>query len=135
MNKIASFLLFLGLVLYFEACQFTKPVYPLDNLQGQWLRVTSNNSRLDSMQILIQNDSAIITATPLGSSFVVGQKKWQNIISTIRNRNRGDFTLYDLSGNHNSYEATIFILSDSSFELKNITFPNAPGAVQQWVKN
>lgn len=115
----------------FAACQNASPRYPLDTLQGNWLRISSTDTRSDSMLVYVNNDSAKVLFAPITSDFVIGQKKWASLKAIVES---GDFELYDLSGDGRSWKATITMNSDSSLELKNLDYPNAPGGEQSWIK-
>lgn len=114
-----------------SACQTPAPKYQLDILQGNWLRISSTDPRSDSLLINVQNDSAKVLFAPNTSDFTIGQKKWSNLSPIVEN---GDFELYDLSGDGRSWKAAITMNSDSTLELKNLSYPNAPGAWQSWIK-
>jgi len=127
---------FILFVLSIIACRQPSPPHSLDEIQGQWLRIYSTDNRADSMQVLVEEDSAIITYVPTSSSFPLGAQKWAAITPTARDHidGVGDFVLYDLSGNLSSYEATLFY-EDDTLKLRNLTYPNAPGGHQRWVRN
>lgn len=115
----------------FAACQNASPRYSLDILQGNWLRISSTDTRSDSMFVHIDNDSAKVLFAPISSDFVIGQKKWDGLTAIVEG---GDFELSDLSGDGKTWQAAITMNNDSSLELKSLDYPNAPGGEQSWIK-
>jgi len=127
-------LLFLGLIssMLFGACQVT-PEYPLDILQGKWRRIGSTDPSADSMEIYIQNDSGVISYVPTTTTFTVGTVKWDNITSIAVNAN---FEMLDYSIDEQGIKTylDLYINGDTTLELENQNYRNAPGGIQTWVK-
>lgn len=117
--------------LAFTACQTETPFYQLETLQGRWQRTQSTDSHSDSLIVVVTKDSAVIDSVPIVSNFVVGQKKWINIIPIATD---GHFELYDLSKDGNRWKAIITMNSKTLLKIKNKDYPNAPGSEQTWVK-
>ena len=129
-------LLFFIIIFSFYQCRETPPIYHLDDIQGDWIRINSTDYRSDSMCININENLAIIKTLPNSSTFNLGQIKWTVIESSRRDPNNsvGDFTLYDLSSDGNSYESTIRFDRDT-IRLLNLSFPNTLGGKQLWIRN
>lgn len=133
-----SFSLLLSLLLLgFSACSTESPLYDLDDLQGKWLRISSNDTRSDSMILEVRNDSAVILHAPSGSNFASGQVKWRSLNPIAR---PGDFECTDLSANGERWPATIYVAGISAttisgeIDLSSQKFSNAPGGNQIWIK-
>ena len=120
------------IVLCFSNCTSTEPRYGLDYLEGNWRRTWSTDMRSDSMEIHIQDDSAMITFVPFTSDFTVGNIKWFTIITS--SDDNLDFVLNDASPDNTYSSATIKILTDSTFDLENTVHSAAPGGEQKWLR-
>lgn len=122
------FLLIIGL--QFMACGVT-PLFDEKDLEGNWQRVSSTDPRSDSMIVHIEGSTATITSVPMNSSFVVGSSKWIGITPVVE---PGDFQFNDLGADNNYWRASIKIISETSFWVTNLDYPDAPGGKQQWIK-
>ena len=130
MMHISKISLVLMLVCTFGACRQNDAQYKLEFLEGDWLRLSSSDSRSDSMQLHIAGDSAVLVFLPDDSEFIIDEKKWFSI-SPISDNNI-HFTLKDISADASFATAQITITSDSSLTLEDTDFPLAPGALQYW---
>ena len=122
--------------LNFSACQKPQPAYDISVLEGTWRRMSSTDSRSDSLRVKVQGNTAIVTFVPTSSNFVLGETKWFDIRPTIRDgiSGRGDFILQDKSGGSQTQsQATIFMHSNFALQLQNLDFPSAPGGTQEWI--
>lgn len=135
MNRLLAkgcLVLFLAI---FAACATDSPRYDKGALAGRWLRIASTDTRSDSMVIEVRGDTAQIVWVPDSSNFEVGQLKWLKIIEVVE---EGDFLCSDLSADGDRWEASILIIGKDSLpntcEVINRKYPNAPGAIQEWVR-
>ena len=113
-------------------CSSTDNQYDVEFLHGNWERVSSTDTRSDSMQLHIAGDSAVVTFLPFTSDFSLHQKKWFSILAVSDNTIH--FTLKDVSADDSYSAAQITVESDSSFLLENVDYPFAPGALQNWIR-
>lgn len=130
MKRLLQFTIILFCI-NFVACNSPDPPYGLSTLEGRWQRVLSSDSRSDSLIIIVVGDGATIDFVPMESHFVIGQKKWTNLLPVA---DEGHFQLYDLSKDGNYWKAVITMINNNSFQLRNKDFPNAPGSSQKWIK-
>lgn len=120
----------------FAACGKQQPEYELSVLEGTWRRMSSTDSRSDSLRISVQGNRAVVVYVPPSTNFVVGELKWIDIKPTTREglSGRGDFTLKDKSGgSQTTSRATIIMHSNFALQLRSLDFPDAPGGVQEWI--
>ncbi len=133
---VVLFVLAMTISMLFGACRRPAPEYDTGFLKGEWIRLSSTDSRSDSMVVEVDMQESIIKYVPATSNFQVGNTKWRNIYTTSRDQltKRGDFKLSDLSGSKQVSESTIFVLDANNIEVRSIDYPNAPGGYQLWTR-
>jgi hypothetical protein len=114
------------------ACSKSSSNYEKKELVGNWLRISSSDTRSDSMTIYIASgDSAIVTYAPPNSGFALKERKWENITLVAEFR---DFQFFDLSADGTLWKAFITMESSTVLYVKSAEHPDAPGGTQTWVK-
>lgn len=108
----------------------------LDHIQGNWVRVESNNPSNDGMRIRVEGDRATITAMPpRGSSrFHVGQVVWQDL-STF-DSGSGSLEVRGSDGAYYLSEMTITEITGVRGQATRLAIDvdkeNSPGNDQTW---
>jgi len=122
-------LAFVGLMLF--SCESDDTVvesdYNLDDLQGKWYRVYSNNSNADGMELTVAGNQAKVT-NPANSDFSMNTIKWKDITAIAKNK----FEYYDLNSNGDYYDATMEIGTDDTLRI-SIGYSGV-GNIQKWVR-
>ncbi|MFL0354730.1 hypothetical protein [Xanthomarina sp. GH4-25] len=101
--------------------------YPLDDLQGDWIRIGGNNPVNNGMKINVNTDLGKIT-DPQQSGFMIGDIKWYNIVG----QGSGNYTHEELGSDYNYYPATIKFGVDDTLRV-NVNNSGA-GNIQKWVR-
>jgi len=99
----------------------------LDKLNGNWIRVASNNPTADGILIGMSGTSGTILDKS-GSGFSVGDIKWKNI-EAVDNEN---FNHEELGSDYKYYEASMILKADDTLRV-SVVSPGA-GNVQKWVR-
>lgn len=99
----------------------------LDNLNGDWIRVASNNAVADGIIIAMSATSGEIT-DKAGSGFNVGDIKWKGIQAT----DEENFKYEELGSDGNYYPATMLLKSDDTLRIS--VGSSGAGNVQKWVR-
>ncbi|MFK7797017.1 MAG: hypothetical protein AB8E82_06155 [Aureispira sp.] len=136
MRYIAYFFLGLVIAISWGSCAPQLPNYNLEELQGNWRRVSGNNTEADSMLLQISGSSAVILYAPVNSDFSNNELKWTGIAPVVFPR---DFTFMDKSIDGNFWAANIFVERVENDSIKSFTvvsdaFAAAPGGEQEWVR-
>src|SRR5690606_36557341 len=120
---------FVGLMLF--SCESDDTVvesdYNLDDLQGKWYSVYSNNSNADGMELTVAGNQAKVT-NPANSDFSMNTIKWKDITAIAKNK----FEYYDLNSNGDYYDATMEIGTDDTLRIP-IGYSGV-GNIQKWVR-
>lgn len=99
----------------------------LDNLNGDWIRVASNNAVADGIIIAMSATSGEIT-DKAGSGFNVGDIKWKGIQAT----DEENFKYEELGSDGNYYPATMLLKSDDTLRIS--VGSSGAGNTQKWVR-
>jgi len=135
LNVKLRYFLFLFLLSIISSCELFEegddddetPI-AISQIQGDWIRINSNNSSNDFMQIKVTGTNGVISF-PASSGFADGAVKWQNISPA----NATSYTHEELGSDGNYYDGTITVLNDSTV---NIAVANSgAGNNQTWVRN
>jgi hypothetical protein len=99
----------------------------LDNLNGDWIRVASNNPIADGMIIEMKDSSGTLTDNA-GSNFKVGDIKWKDIkaLDTV------NYSHQELGSDYNYYSAKMVLKSDDT--LRITVGSSGAGNIQKWVR-
>lgn len=99
----------------------------LDNLNGEWIRIESNNPSSDGMIIEMSGTSGTII-DKRGSNFSVGDLKWKNIKAI----DQENFEHEELGSDYNYYQASMLLQSDDTLRISVAS--SGSGNVQKWVR-
>ncbi len=99
----------------------------LDNLNGEWIRIASNNPVADGILIDMSGTSGTIT-DKAGSGFEVGDLKWKNIKAV----DAENFTHEELGSDNAYYQATMLLKSDDTLRIS--VGSSGAGNAQKWVR-
>ncbi len=99
----------------------------LDNLNGEWIRIASNNPIADGMIIDMAGTSGKIV-DKAGSNFQVGDVKW----NAIEIKDAENFDYQELGSDYNYYPAVMELRSDDTLRI-NVGSSGA-GNIQKWVR-
>lgn len=99
----------------------------LDNIQGDWFRVKSNNPVNDGMLVNVDEDSGSIV-NPIQSGFQIGDIKWKNIFSS----DGFNFNYEELGSDLNYYESQMELGSDDT--LRITVNSSGTGNLQKWAR-
>lgn len=121
--------------LCFSACRKNDPIYSLDDLQGEWIRIQSNKPFYDSMVINVEESIGRISNIRANNYFDLGDIKWDQI-----SPNRDSvFSYEELASDGNYYSGSI-ILAKNLVDSTDILFvqpelsSGANGDDQIWVR-
>lgn len=129
------YFLFLFLLSIVSSCELLEDgdsdeetLITLSQIQGDWIRVNSNNASSDFIQIKVTGNSGAITF-PASSGFANGAIKWKNISPA----NATSYTHEELGSDGNYYDGNITLVNDTTV---TITVANSgAGNSQTWVRN
>jgi hypothetical protein len=133
-SSIAYSLFFVLLLGLFSGCdELPDDLFCADKLSGKWVRVESNNSSNDCMQVVISGEEAILLDNPRAAlgGLEVGATLWQNI-SAENQTEAGVFDLEVLGSDGNYYSATLTEVDDNTLELQIAN--TGSGNAQKWVR-
>ncbi len=99
----------------------------LDNLNGEWIRIASNNPVADGIIIDMSGTSGTIT-DKAGSGFAIGDIKWKNIKAV----DAENFTHEELGSDSAYYQATMLLQSDDTLRIS--VGSSGAGNAQKWVR-
>lgn len=101
--------------------------YPLDDLQGNWIRIGGNNPTNNGMKINVNNDAGTITDAQQ-SNFMIGDIKWKDIVG----QGSGNYTHQELGSDYNYYPAAISLGVDDTLRVD--VNNSGAGNIQKWVR-
>jgi len=107
--------------------QQQQQTYPLDDLQGDWIRIGGNNPANNGLKINVLNSTGKITDAQQ-SGFMVGDVKWKD----IEGQSSGYYTHRELGSDYNYYSASIDFGTDDTLRV-NVNAGGA-GNIQKWVR-
>ncbi|MEL6676759.1 MAG: hypothetical protein AAFR61_31405 [Bacteroidota bacterium] len=132
MKRLTFPLIMLALV-FLPACSLLNPGEGpngnnnLDDLEGQWIRIASNNPASDGMIIEMSGNSGTII-DKAGSGFSVGDIKWKDIEAVD-----GENYLHsELGSDYNYYAGSIELRGDDTLRVSVAS--SGAGNVQKWVR-
>lgn len=99
----------------------------LNNIQGNWFRVRSNNPTNDGMLVNVDQDLGSIV-NPMQSAFQVDDIKWKDIFSS----DGFNFNYKELGGDYNYYDSQMELGSDDT--LRITVNSSGAGNVQKWAR-
>jgi hypothetical protein len=119
MSKKISFILLVLLILglSFSSCRKNNPLYSLDDLQGEWIRIQSNKPFYDSMVVNVEESIARIENIRPNNYFGLGDIKWRQIAP-----NRDSVFSYEELASDGNYYSGIIILSKNIVDSADILF-------------
>lgn len=100
----------------------------LDNLNGKWIRIASNNPGSDGMIVDMKGTLGQMT-NKAGSGFEVGDIKWNNITAVDKEH----FKHEELGSDYQYYAATMELRTDDT--LRIAVGSSGAGNVQKWVRD
>lgn len=135
-NYLFSLLLILSIVgsLGLQACR-KKTLYTTTDLEGKWIRYSSNKPMYDSMQVSFSGTTGTVLYTHPNGDFTNGSIKWKEVSpfkdSTFKYKDLGsDNTYYDgtmvLSKNNSSGEPILHLRPSAEGDLN--------GNSQFWIR-
>lgn len=98
----------------------------LDSIDGEWVRVASNNPANDGMVVTVTGSTGTVTENPR-SSFAIGAVKWRNVTPN----DASGFNYEELGSDANYYDATMELDGDTIFID---VFSTGAGNIQKYVK-
>lgn len=106
------------LLVFSVACRKNKrPIYSVDDIQGQWRRVLSSKPVYDSLQyVSIVNDNGIVDSTYIFGDFTVGTVKWKTIIP----EDDSVFIYKDLGSDNSYYSSKITFIKNSNSGIETL---------------
>jgi hypothetical protein len=107
--------------------QEEQQTYPLDDIQGDWIRIGGNNPTNNGLKIKVLNNIGKITDA-VQSGFMIGDIKWKD----IEGQNSTYYTHNELGSDYNYYSASIDFGMDDTLRV-NVNAAG-PGNIQKWVR-
>ena len=101
--------------------------YPLDDIQGNWIRIGGNNPTNNGLKINVLDNVGKITDA-VQSGFMVGDIKWKD----IEGQSSTYYTHRELGSDYNYYSASIDYGVDDTLRV-NVNATGA-GNIQKWVR-
>lgn len=120
------------LILVFSGCEpecdDPAAAASLATLQGNWIRIESNNPIADFVKVTVVDDEATITDKAT-SNFAVGDIKWR----LIKPSTHDEFTYEELGSDGNYYAATLTLVTND--EVTIMVSNSGAGNSQKWVRD
>lgn len=136
MLKKLIFLLFAAVLLQLglASCQKNSPIYSLDDIQGEWIRIQSNKPIYDSMVVEIdQSIGRVLNISP-NNYFSLGEIKWRDISPS----SDSTFSYEDLGSDGNYYSGRLILSKNTDNIDLLFVLPEAysgpNGDEQVWVR-
>ncbi|GGG44440.1 hypothetical protein [Bizionia arctica] len=107
--------------------QQQQQTYPLDDLQGNWIRIGGNNPTNNGMKLNVLDNIGEITFAAQ-SEFNIGDIKWKD----IEGQSSGNYTHRELGSDYSYYAASIDFGVDDTLRV-NVNNSGA-GNIQKWVR-
>ncbi|MFK7923263.1 MAG: hypothetical protein AB8H47_14970 [Bacteroidia bacterium] len=101
----------------------------ISKLEGDWIRVESNNPGSDFMTIRMSGTTGTIT-DKAGSGFVVGDTKWDLITAGDE---KDVYPYQELGSDYNYYDAVITLVNED--EISITVGSSGAGNAQKWVRD
>lgn len=101
----------------------------ISKLEGDWIRVESNNPGSDFMKVRMAGTSGSIT-DKAGSGFAVGDTKWDIITGGDE---KDVFPYQELGSDYNYYDAVITLVSEDEISIS--VGSSGAGNAQKWVRD
>ncbi|MEL7531193.1 MAG: hypothetical protein AAFN10_07805, partial [Bacteroidota bacterium] len=134
MNKLRSLLWIqaIAIGLFIAGCESFGGIgnsADVSKLEGDWIRVESNNPASDFMKIRMSGTSGTIT-DKAGSGFAVGDAKWDMITAGDE---KDVFPYQELGSDYNYYDAVITLVNDDEISIS--VGSSGAGNAQKWIRD
>lgn len=103
------------------ACTKKKPLYDLEYLQGEWLRLPGEKPQYDGMRLKIESDYARITELPSGYSnyFEIGDLKWKDITPRFFRSGEVHYRFHDAGSSGGYWSGSMQVVDDSTLKISH----------------